>query len=117
MLAAAGRGHKQPARLMPSSCGSPTFRSAFRQFLIALLIDGVLRGILPRDRHDDLAVYVLVFAIAVSVWVHFSRTVRGSTMVEKNKEYVQAARVIGVHPFFIMVRHVLPNVSSPVLAI
>ena len=90
---------------------------SFPAILIALLIDGVLRGILPRDRHDDLAVYVLIFAIAISVWVHFARTVRGSTMVEKNKEYVQAARVIGVHPFFIMLRHVLPNVTGPILVI
>lgn len=90
---------------------------SFPAILIALLIDGVLRGILPRGQHDDLAVYVLIFAIAVSVWVHFARTVRGSTMVEKNKEYVQAARVIGIHPFFIMVRHVLPNITGPVLVI
>ena len=90
---------------------------SFPAILIALLIDGVLRGILPRDRHDDLAVYVLIFAIAISGWVHFARTVRGSTMVEKNKEYVQAARVIGVNPFFIMLRHVLPNVTGPILVI
>ena len=90
---------------------------SFPAILIALLIDGVLRGILPRDQHDELAVYVLVFAIGFSGWVQFARTVRGSTMVEKNKEYVQAARVIGVHPFFIMLRHVLPNVTGPVLVI
>ena len=90
---------------------------SFPAILIALLIDGVLRGVLPRERHDELALYVLVFAIGFSGWVQFARTVRGSTMVEKNKEYVQAARVIGVPPFFIMVRHVLPNVTGPVLVI
>ena len=71
---------------------------SFPAILIALLIDGVARGILPRDRHDELALYVLVFAIGASGWVQFARTVRGSTLVEKNKEYVQAARVIGVRP-------------------
>lgn len=90
---------------------------SFPAILIALLIDGVLRGILPREQHDELALYVLVFAIGFSGWVQFARTVRGSTMVEKNKEYVQAARVIGVSPLFIMARHVLPNVMGPVLVI
>ena len=90
---------------------------SFPAILVALLIDGVLRGILPRDRHDELALYVLVFAIGVSGWVQFARTVRGSTLVEKNKEYVQAARVIGVRPAAIMLRHILPNVMGPVLVI
>jgi peptide/nickel transport system permease protein len=90
---------------------------SFPAILIALLVDGVLRGVLPRDQHDELAVYVLVFSIGISYWVHFARTVRGTTMVEKNKEYVQAARVIGVHPLLIMWRHVLPNVMGPVLVI
>ena len=90
---------------------------SFPAILIALLIDGVLRGMLPREQHDELALYVLVFAIGFAGWVQFARTVRGSTMVEKSKEYVQAARVIGVPPLFIMVRHVLPNVTGPVLVI
>jgi peptide/nickel transport system permease protein len=90
---------------------------SFPAILIALLIDGVLRGILPRDQHDELALWVLVLAIGVSGWVQFARTVRGSTMVEKNKEYVQAARIIGIHPALIMARHVLPNVMGPVLVI
>ncbi len=90
---------------------------SFPAILIALLIDGVARGIIPRDLHDDLWFYVLVFAIGISCWVQYSRTVRGSTMIEKNKEYVQAARVIGVSKLMIMLRHVLPNVMGPVLVI
>ena len=90
---------------------------SFPAVLIALLIDGVARNMLPRDFHDHMAIYVLVFAIGISHWVHFARTVRGSTMVEKDKEYVQAARVIGVRPALIMLRHVLPNVLGPVLVI
>ncbi|MDX1431308.1 MAG: ABC transporter permease [Gammaproteobacteria bacterium] len=89
----------------------------FPAILIALLIDGIVGGILPRSMHLELKIYVLVLAIAASQWVNFARTVRGSTLVEKNKEYVQAARVIGVHPVIIMVRHVLPNVMGPVLVI
>ena len=90
---------------------------SFPAILIALLIDGVARVALPHALHDALAIYVLVLAIGVSGWVQYARTVRGSTMVEKNKEYVQAARVIGRHPLAIMLRHVLPNVLGPVLVI
>ncbi len=89
----------------------------FPAILIALLIDGLARTVLPPGVHDELALYVLILAIAASVWVNFARTVRGSTLVEKNKEYVQAARVIGIHPVMIMLRHVLPNVTGPVLVI
>jgi peptide/nickel transport system permease protein len=90
---------------------------SFPAILIALLIDGVARGVLPRDLHGDVWFPVLVFAIGISGWVQYARTVRGSTLVEKNKEYVQAARVIGISPFLIMLRHVLPNVMGPVLVI
>ena len=90
---------------------------SFPAILIALLIDGVARGILPRDMHDEVAVYVLIFAIGISGWVQYARTVRGSTLVEKNKEYVQAAHVMGIPPVLIMLRHVLPNTLGPVLVI
>ncbi len=90
---------------------------SFPAILIALLVDGVARGVLPPEAHSELAIYVLIFSIGISSWVQFARTVRGSTMVEKNKEYVQAARVIGRRRPTIMVRHVLPNVMGPVLVI
>ena len=86
---------------------------SFPAILIALLIDGVARVALPRGSHDQVAIYVLVLAIGLSNWVQYARTVRGSTMVEKSKEYVQAARVIGVTPAGIMARHLLPNVLGP----
>jgi peptide/nickel transport system permease protein len=89
----------------------------FPAILIALLIDGIVGSLLSPAAHKDFKIYVLVAAIAASLWVNFARTVRGSTMVEKNKEYVQAAKVIGVHPGLIMLRHVLPNVLGPVLVI
>ena len=90
---------------------------SFPSILIVLLIDGILRAVLPSERHDDLALFVVIMAIGFSAWPQFARTVRGSTMVERQKEYVEAARLIGRHPFFIMCRHVLPNVTSPVLVI
>ncbi|HWK47285.1 MAG TPA: ABC transporter permease [Stellaceae bacterium] len=90
---------------------------SFPAILIALLVDGIARSVLPHDLQDQIATYVLIIAIGVSGWVQFARTVRGSTMVEKSKEYVQAARVIGVHPIRIMLGHVLPNVTGPVMVI
>jgi peptide/nickel transport system permease protein len=90
---------------------------SFPAILIALLIDGVARVALPREAQDEIAVYVLILAIGVSGWVQYARTVRGSTMVERNKEYVEAARVIGRSSASIMLRHVLPNVMGPVLVI
>jgi peptide/nickel transport system permease protein len=90
---------------------------SFPAILIALLIDGVARALLPRDAHATVALLVLIFAIGAANWVQYARTVRGSTMVEKNKEYIQAARVIGISSFGIMRRHLLPNVLGPVLVL
>jgi peptide/nickel transport system permease protein len=90
---------------------------SFPAILIALLIDGILRAVLPRSAHGDVALIVLVVAIGVSNWPQYARTVRGSTLVEKNKEYVQAARVIGVGTPAIVFRHLLPNVLGPVLVL
>jgi peptide/nickel transport system permease protein len=89
---------------------------SFPAILIALLIDGVGRALFP-NAHEALAFSVLIVAISLSGWVQYARTVRGSTLVERNKEYVQAARVIGVAPGRIMFRHVLPNVMGPVLVL
>jgi len=89
---------------------------SFPSILIALLIAGVGRAMFP-NAHDTLAFGVLILAIALPGWVQYARTVRGSTMVERNKEYVQAARVVGVPPMRIMLRHVLPNVLGPVLVL
>ncbi len=91
---------------------------SFPAILIALLINGVARALLPRGMNDDwLPVLVLIGSIALANWVPYARTVRGSTLVEKSKEYVQAARVIGVPPMQIMLKHVLPNALGPVLVI
>jgi peptide/nickel transport system permease protein len=89
---------------------------SFPSILVALLIDGVGRAMFP-NAHDTLAFGVLIIAISLTGWVQYARTVRGSTLVERNKEYVQAARVIGVAPWRIMFKHVLPNVLGPVLVL
>ncbi|HUB13127.1 MAG TPA: ABC transporter permease [Acetobacteraceae bacterium] len=89
----------------------------FPAILTALLVDGVIGAALPRTLHERLQLYVIVFAIGISLWPGIARTVRGSTMVERNKDYVMAARVIGVPSWKIMLSHALPNVIGPVLVI
>ena len=89
---------------------------SFPAILVALLIAGVGRALFP-DAQDTVAFGVLIIAITLTGWVQYARTVRGTTMVERNREYVQAARVTGVAPFRIMWRHVLPNVMGPVLVL
>jgi len=89
---------------------------SFPAILVALLIAGVGRALFP-DAHGTVAFGVLILAITLTGWVQYARTVRGTTLVERNKEYVQAARVTGVTPLRIMVRHVLPNVMGPVMVL
>jgi peptide/nickel transport system permease protein len=90
---------------------------SFPAILIALLIFGVARGVIPPNQQEGAAIWVLILAIGLANWAQFARTVRGATMVERQKDYVAAARILGVNPFFILLRHVLPNVVGPVLVI
>ena len=90
---------------------------SFPTILVALLIDGLSRSLLPRSVHEQLALFVVIFAIGISTWVQYARTVRGATLVEKSKDYVHAAKLIGMGPLRILIRHVLPNVLGPVLVI
>ena len=90
---------------------------SFPAILLALLIDGIIRVILPESMHDQAAYGVLIFAISLSGWVRYARTVRGATLSEKKREYVQAAKLFGVSPTRIMFTHILPNVLGPVLVL
>lgn len=89
----------------------------FPAILVALLIDGIVRGLAKGASREDTAIYVLVLSIGLSFWVQYARTIRGSTLVERNKDYVHAARLVGLPAPLIMVRHVLPNVIGPILVI
>ena len=82
-----------------------------------MLIDGTSRALFGEQRNEQVVFWVLVLSIGLSFWVQYARTVRGSTLVEKNKDYVLAARLIGIRPVAILFRHVLPNVIGPVLVI
>lgn len=90
---------------------------ALPAILTALLIDGIARGILPAAIQQDLRVAVLTLAIALSLWVNFARTARASTFVQMNKEYVQAAIMMGQRPMRVMFVHILPNILGPLLVI
>jgi peptide/nickel transport system permease protein len=90
---------------------------SFPAILIALLIFGIARGLIPPSQQQDAAMWVLIVAIGLANWAQFARTVRGATMVERQKDYVAAARIMGVNPVFILFKHVLPNVMGPVLVI
>jgi peptide/nickel transport system permease protein len=89
----------------------------FPAILTALLIDGVARALAGPQAYEDIVFFVLVLSIGLSFWVQYARTVRGSVLVEANKEYVLSARLIGLRSTAIMFRHVLPNVLGPVLVI
>ncbi|WP_349367780.1 ABC transporter permease [Salinarimonas sp.] len=90
---------------------------ALPAILTALLIDGIARGILPRDAHEETRVTVLIVAIGLSLWVNFARTARASTLRAKNEDYVNAAIAMGVHPARILFVEILPNVVGPLLVI
>ena len=85
--------------------------------LLAILINGIGRAIIPLDMREDFAIYVVIIAIGLTDWPQFARVARGATLVEANKEYVQAARVIGLPGWLIMIRHIFPNTLRPVLVI
>jgi len=85
--------------------------------LLAILINGIGRAFLPLEMRQEFAIYVVIIAIGLTDWPQFARVARGATMVEANKEYVQAARIIGLPAWMIMLRHVLPNTLRPVLVI
>jgi peptide/nickel transport system permease protein len=89
----------------------------FPSIMVAMMIYGIGKGLTPVDLRDEMAIWVLIISIGLSEWVQFARTVRGATMVEREKEYVQAAGLIGLSRWSIMLRHILPNVTSPILVI
>ncbi len=90
---------------------------SFPAILVALLVNGIVKAVLGNSQMEMVAIYVLILAIGLSEWVQFARAVRGAALVEKQKEYVQAARTMGVPTLMILLRHLLPNVSSPILVI
>ena len=85
--------------------------------LLAILINGIGRAALPYELRDEFAIYVVILAIGLTDWPQFARVARGATLVETNKEYVQAARILGLPSWLIMLRHIVPNTLRPILVI
>ena len=85
--------------------------------LMALLVDGIARGFISKSLHNDMAIYVLILAIGISEWPQFARITRAATLVEKNKEYILASKIIGLSEVVIMFKHILPNILRPILVI
>ena len=96
----------------------------FPSLLIALTLDGIVRGLIAAKwwlfeyvNHDDIALPVIIVSLGLAFWPQYARTVRGAVLVERTKDYVNAARIIGVRPWRILSRHILPNAMGPVLVI
>ena len=85
--------------------------------LMALLVDGIARGVISKELHHEMAIYILIFAIGISEWPQFARVSRAATLVEKNKDYISASTIIGVPNIKIMFKHILPNILRPILVI
>ena len=85
--------------------------------LMALLVNGIAKSVISQSMHSEMAIYVLIFAIGISEWPQFARVSRASTLVEKNKDYVSASRIIGLSNILIMFKHILPNILRPLLVI
>lgn len=96
---------------------SADVKLSFPAILVALLINGVAKALLPRQTFEEVVLLVLIVAIGISGWVPYARTIRGVTMVEKRKEYIQAALLVGRGPVFIALRHILPNTVGPIAVI
>jgi peptide/nickel transport system permease protein len=90
---------------------------SFPAILIALLIDGISRTVMDRASHDAFAIPVLIIAIAATYWVQYARTVRALVLVERDKDYVLAAKLTGISPLRIVLSHIRPNVLGPVVVI
>jgi peptide/nickel transport system permease protein len=90
---------------------------SFPAILIALLVFGVAKGVIPPMYQERATLFVMIFALGISNWAQYCRTVRASTLVEKSKDYVAAAKLIGISPFPLMLKHILPNVLGPVMVI
>lgn len=90
---------------------------SFSTIMVAILISAIFQVAFGVGRYEELAVPLLIVIIGLAEWPQYARTVRASVLGEKKKEYVEAARVIGLNQVWIMLRHILPNAMSPVLVI
>ncbi|MCK5098273.1 MAG: ABC transporter permease, partial [Desulfobacteraceae bacterium] len=90
---------------------------SFPYLMLAILVGAIFQMIFGVGRYEQLAVPILILIIGFAEWPMYARTIRASVMREKNKEYVEAAKVIGLSKRVIMVRHILPNSLTSLMVI
>lgn len=90
---------------------------SFSTYMVAIFIGALFQGMFGMGFYENYAVPLLILIIGIAEWPQYARTVRASVMAEKKKEYVEAARVIGLPSIRIMLGHILPNTMTPVLVI
>lgn len=90
---------------------------SFSTLMVAIVISAIFKTLFGAQFFSQYALVILVIIIGVSEWPQYARTIRSSALSEKQKEYVEAAQVMGFKPLRIMFRHILPNCLSPILVI
>jgi peptide/nickel transport system permease protein len=90
---------------------------AYPALLLAMIIDGAARAVLGPERDVSTSIGIVVMSIGISYWVQYARTIRSSVLVERDQDYVAAARITGRSSLAIVMLHILPNVMAPVLVI
>ncbi|MFV0243620.1 MAG: ABC transporter permease [Qingshengfaniella sp.] len=90
---------------------------SFPAILIALLVFGITSGFLSAEHQETAAKWVLIVSLGLANWAPFARTARSAAMIERRKDYISAAQLLGVNRFRILGTHVLPNVVSPVMVL
>jgi len=90
---------------------------SFSTMMVAIIMLAIFQASFGTERYNDLAIFMLIMVIGIAEWPQYARTVRASVLAEQEKEYIDAARVLGFSSIRIMFRHILPNTLSPVLVI
>ena len=90
---------------------------SFSTLMVAIVVLAIFQASLGADLYGEYAIFMLIMVIGIAEWPQYARTIRASVLAEKEKEYVDAVRVIGLGPMRIMFRHILPNTLSPILVI
>ena len=90
---------------------------SFSTMMVAIVVLAVFQAAFGTELYQQLAMVMLILVIGIAEWPQYARTIRASVLAEKKKEYVDAARVIGLRSPRIMFRHILPNTLSPILVI
>jgi peptide/nickel transport system permease protein len=90
---------------------------SFSTLMVAIIVLAIVKNSFGSETYGNWAMVILILVIGLSEWPQIARTVRSSVLAEKEKEYVDAAHVMGFGPIRIMFKHILPNCLSPIFVI